>query len=243
MKNILFCSVSHELRNPINHINGILECISSYVSPGDRIQQFVKIALSSTSMLMHKIDDIMDYSLLETNTLNLRMEEFDIRKMMNYIQDMLLHQFDNKLLNFSIYVADSVPEIVYFDQKRVKQVLINLIFNALKYTERGYVTVIIDCDYPKTLKFKDHDRLHHCTLNFAVSDSGWGIRKKKRMNIFELFQNAKVDRIPVNSDKDVIESSELMGIGLAFCHKILEKMNSRLKLSSVVNVGSTFNFS
>ena len=149
MKNILFCSVSHELRNPINHINGILECISSYVSPGDRIQQFVEIALSSTSMLMHKIDDIMDYSLLETNTLNLRMEEFDIRKMMNYIQDMLLHQFDNKLLNFSIYVADSVPEIVYFDQKRVKQVLINLIFNALKYTERGYVTVIIDCDYPR----------------------------------------------------------------------------------------------
>ena len=94
MKNILFWSVSHELRNPINHINGILECISSYVSKDDRIHQFVNIALSSTSMLMHKIDDIMDYSLLETNTLNLRLEEFDIRKMMTSIREMFMLQFD-----------------------------------------------------------------------------------------------------------------------------------------------------
>ena len=99
MKNILFWSVSHELRNPINHINGILEWISSYVSKDDRIHQFVNIALSSTSMLMHKIDDIMDYSLLETNTLNLRLEEFNIRKMMASIQEMLILQFDTVVYN------------------------------------------------------------------------------------------------------------------------------------------------
>ena len=121
--------------------------------------------------------------------------------------------------------------------------LINLIFNALKYTERGYVTVIVDWEYQHNIRFNERERLRNCTLNFAVSDSGWGIKKKKRMNIFELFQNAKADRIPMSSDRDVMESSELMGIGLAFCHKILEKMGSRLKLSSVVNVGSTFNFS
>ena len=178
MKNILFCSISHELRNPINHINGILECIGSYVSPEDHIQQFVNIALSSTNLLMYKIDDIMDYSLLETNTLKLRLEECSVRDMLSNIQDILWLQFDNSLLNFSIYVSDTVPDIIVLDNKRVKQVLINLIFNAIKYTEKGYVTVIIDCQFNKQERLDRNSKYQSLTLNFAVSDSGCGIEKK-----------------------------------------------------------------
>ena len=178
MKNILFCSISHELRNPINHINGILEWIGSYMSPNDHIQQFVNIALSSTNLLMYKIDDIMDYSLLETNTLKLRLEEYSIRDMLSSIQDILCLQFDSSLLNFSIYISDNVPDKIYFDHRRVKQVLINLVFNALKYTEKGYVTVIVDSEQKKQREFKSKEKYNNLALNFAVSDSGCGIEKK-----------------------------------------------------------------
>ena len=72
MKNILFCSISHELRSPVNHINGILELINKNCPKDEKILKFVKIGLSSIEMLTHKIDDILDYALIETNTLNLK---------------------------------------------------------------------------------------------------------------------------------------------------------------------------
>lgn len=89
MKNILFCSISHELRNPINHISGILECVKNYIDENDRINQFINIAISSTMMLKYKIDDIMDYSLLETNNLKIYKEGFNIRNTLNEIQSIL----------------------------------------------------------------------------------------------------------------------------------------------------------
>lgn len=76
-------------------------------------------------MLTHKIDDIMDYSLMETNTLKLRVEGASVRAILSSIQDMMIPQFDNSMINFSVFVADHVPDIVYIDQRRVKQILVS----------------------------------------------------------------------------------------------------------------------
>ena len=207
------------------------------------VQQLTDIAISSTRMLKYKIDDIMDYALLETDTIRINHGPGTIRDMLNEVQDILKLQFDHSMIKFSVFISDNVPETVFTDHKRIKQVLLNLVFNALKYTERGFVLVIVDCEYPqhnKVTKYKGYDK---CKLRFSVSDTGCGIEKKKRMNIFNLFSSANSKHNEDNSEKYMMESSELMGIGLAFCHQILKKMHSELKLTSTINIGSTFNFS
>ena len=241
----MFCSISHELRNPINHINGILECVKNYIKDDEHITQFLNTAISSTMMLLNKIDDIMDYSLLETNNLKITKEKFNLRDLLSDVQNILSYQFDNHIINFSVFVADHVPNIVTHDYKRIKQILLNLVFNALKYTEKGFVTVIVDWEFVKRSNKRtiyNYDQQTECILHVSVSDSGWGIEKKKRMNMYELFSSAKSDYYDNKTSKSFIEASELMGMGLAYWHKILKKMDSKLKLCSAINVGSTFNF-
>lgn len=86
------------------------------------------------------------------------------------------------------------------------------------------------------------DNKIQCELLFSVSDSGCGIEKKRKMNLFELFSNAKIDDYNLDTTKELIDSSKLMGMGLAYCHKILLKMNSKLEMSTAIDVGSTFSF-
>ena len=109
-----------------------------------------------------------------------------------------------------------MPEVVIHDYKRLKQVLLNLTFNALKYTEKGYVTVIVDCEFIQNSRTTLHSA-PQCQIHFAISDSGCGIDKKKRLNMFDLFSSAKSNFCDSTSNsKDFIQSSELMGIGLAY---------------------------
>ena len=247
-KNILFCSISHELRSPVNHINGILELIKNATGDEDIIQ-YVCIANSSWEILLNKINDILDFSLLETNTIQLKSDKVEVRLLLNEIQNILSYQFDHKSLNLSIFVSENVPKVIIYDKDRLKQILLNLSFNAVKYTSKGFVTIVVDCKFinqpesSKLCKYEFSETISkHWNLSFLVSDSGWGIDKRKRMNLFELFSGAKTEDWKIRNDKDVIKSSELMGIGLAFCQKMLQNMGSKLKLSTAVNVGSTFSF-
>lgn len=181
MKNILFCSISHELRNPVNHLNGILDLVKSY-AVDEKISNFINIALSSVDLLISKIDDILDYSLLETDTIQLKTIKFNIRELMQNVVDTLSLQFDRKMIKFSLQVEDNVPQEISFDKKRLKQVLMNLIFNALKYTEQGFVTVRVAASYSNKLsKFRANANqikgTKECDLKFSVSDSGCGIEK------------------------------------------------------------------
>lgn len=158
IKNILFCSISHELRSPINHINGILDVIKSYIDDM-KLAHMIDIALSSSEMLVNKINDIMDYSLIETNTLELKPVEFNIRNLLAHIEDILNLQFDHKMINFSAFVTQNVPNIIMLDYKRLKQILLNLTYNALKYTERGFVSIIIECEF--------HDKYSNISTQLA----------------------------------------------------------------------------
>jgi len=183
MKNILFCSISHELRSPVNHINGMLDLIKGS-STDDNIQHFVRIANSSCEMLINKINDILDYSLIETNTIELSNIEFDIRTLLSDIERILSFQYDHQMIIFSIYVSDNVPKFISYDANRLKQVLLNLAFNGIKYTNKGFVTIVVDWEYTDNMeKYKNH-KTHHkefteCLLSFSVSDSGCGIDKRK----------------------------------------------------------------
>lgn len=107
------------------------DILKNYIED-EKLIQFLNIAMSSSEMLLSKINDILDYSLLETNTCVLKPVEFNIRNMLVHIEDILNLQFDHKMIHFSTFVTESVPTIVYYDNKRLKQIMINLMFNALK---------------------------------------------------------------------------------------------------------------
>ena len=194
MKNILFCSISHELRSPVNHINGILDLIKNYYKDDEKLIEYTNIAISSINLLTSKINDILDFSLLETGALKLKHSEFNLREMMQSIENVLSFQFDHKMINFSIFIAKNVPEVLTYDHNRLKQILLNLIFNAIKYTEKGYVIIIVECFYAnKMFKFKNNKASFkgntEWQVRFSISDSGWGIEKKRQMNLFNLFSN------------------------------------------------------
>ena len=158
IKNILFCSISHELRSPINHINGMLELIRS-ICTDESIKKYSTIAISSWNMLKFKINDILDYSMLETGIWTLKVEEFNLRILMIELQEMILLQFDQKLITFRVYVSNSIPQTIFHDSQRIKQILLNLISNALKYTEKGFVTVLVDWSFPKINRNSSFSRL------------------------------------------------------------------------------------
>ena len=208
----------------------------------ENILKYSTISISSWNMLKYKINDILDYSMLETGSWVIKIEEFNLRELMIEIHEMILLQFDPKLITFRVYVSNLVPLTVFHDSQRVKQILLNLICNALKYTEKGFVTVLVDWVYPKLSRTTSFSRFtRKCykiwNLHFAVSDSGCGIEKVKRMNLFKMFSEAQI-----TENQDVNASSKLMGIGLAFWYNMLKKMNSKLELTSAINYGSTFSF-
>lgn len=95
-------------------------------------------------MLKSKVDDILDYSMLESDSCVLNYQEFSVHELMADIEDLVSLQYDPKVINFKVYVSDVVPATVLHDKKRIKQILLNLIYNALKFTERGFVIVVID---------------------------------------------------------------------------------------------------
>jgi signal transduction histidine kinase len=241
MKNILFCSISHELRSPINHINGMLEVLRSKVEDEDLLR-YIRIAIASWTMLKSKIDDILDYSMLETSSCQIKNEPFNIRNMMMEIEELISSQYDPRFITFGMYVSESLPDEVYHDEKRIRQILINLIWNALKFTEKGFVNVVVDCTFEeqnkqlRSFEMKDSSR-KKCNLHFAVSDSGWGIEKKKRLHLYKMFSEAGY-----SWNNDINKSTKLMGIGLAFWQRMLQEMRSELEMTTVLKIGSTFSF-
>ena len=241
MKNILFCSISHELRTPINQINGMLQIIKQSVKD-QSIMRFINISLSSCDMLMSKVEDILDYSMLEAGSCQIKKDQIDIREMMIKIEKVMSYQFDPNLITFRLYVSDNIPAIIFHDSARLKQILMNLIYNAFKFTEKGFVVVVLDGSEiysPKKTYFSKSipEERSKMMLNFSISDSGWGIEKRKRMLLYDLFSEAKIIK-----SNDVNTSSKLMGIGLTFWQKMLQSMNSKLRLTTALNIGSTFSF-
>lgn len=241
MKNILFCSISHELRSPVNQVNGMLELIKHKVSD-EEIMKYVQISLNSWKMLSSKINDILDYAMLESNSCILTNEPFSITDLLMEIEELIEYQYDSKRINFNIYVSEKIPKLIIHDAKRIKQILTNLIYNAIKFTEKGFVNVIVDCTFASIRRESILTKIRNkiipsCLLNFAVSDSGLGIQKKKRLNLFKMFSEAQL-----NEAEDIHQSSKLMGIGLAFWQKMLVNMGSELEITSVPKYGSTFSF-
>ena len=166
MKTIMLCSISHELRSPVNQINGVLSLIQPTLKTVEQ-QRLLKIANCSTEMLRIKINDMLDYYEIETKGFKPDIVKFYPREQLKFLESLFVSLIDKKNVKLYFFVHQQTPKYVYHDSKRIMQILVNLLSNAIKYTKKGAILVIIDWQQTGIFKGKPEG-----TIKFTVSDSG-----------------------------------------------------------------------
>lgn len=219
-KSDFLASMSHEIRTPINAILGMNELIIRE-SSDQNIRDYAKDIESSGKMLLSIINDILDFSKVESGKMEIISVEYDLASVINDIINMLSTKAKDKGLAFLVEVDKTIPSILHGDEIRIRQIITNLMTNAIKYTEKGSVKF--------SLK-GDKDEIGY-KLYIIVSDTGKGIKEEDQKRLFESF--TRVDEV----ENRTIEGT---GLGLTLTKCFVEMMGGELSVESVYGEGSTF---
>lgn len=220
-KDAFFASMSHEIRTPINAIIGLNELIIRE-NPGEQVEEYATNIQNASKMLLSLVNDILDLSQLEIQKMELVPIEYKTDDMLHEVIDMMQVRMDDKKLKFILHVDRSIPSKVYGDERRIKQILLNVLSNAVKYTDEGSVT--FDCRYEKV----DEKKI---LLRISVADTGIGIRKEELTHLFDAFHR-------VNTEKN--QKIEGTGLGLSITKHLVELMQGEITVDSIYTQGSEF---
>ncbi len=222
-KSAFLSSMSHELRTPLNAIIGFSQILQRDKAIPVQQKGYVETMYRSGNHLLAMINDVLDISKIEAGKFDLAFEPFSIREILFDIESMFALQAKEKGLVLQIKTHGLLPKTLYSDSKRIQQVLINLIGNAIKFTNSGFVELEINAEpIAETSSYQ---------LTFSVNDSGRGIPDKQLSQIFEPFRQVKG------------LYSEGTGLGLAISSKIAEMLHGSITVKSKLGKGSTFKFS
>ncbi len=234
-KSRFLANMSHELRTPLNAILGFTQLMTRDDSIGVDQQENLKIINRSGEHLLKLINDILEMSKIEVGQITLNENQFDLHIMLRSIEEMLRLKAQAQKLNLSFNIAADVPRLIFTDEGKLRQIVINLLGNALKFTATGSVILTVRVSENTQLAEDNIDFLFSDTysLYFAVEDTGPGIAPEEMTQLFTPFEQTKIGRI----------SNEGTGLGLSICHKFVELMGGELQAKSTVGKGSIFFFS
>lgn len=246
-KSIFIANMSHELRTPLNVILGFTQVMLRDFSFSQKQQEHLQIISKSGNHLLTLINDILDLSKIEAGSITLDEISFDLIDQLDLLQTMFRQKAEAKGLQLQLEIAPDLPRHIITDQNKLRQVIINFLSNAIKFTEKGTITLkVTNC------KSEITDREESCGLSqdyllpstssplplpssllrFEVSDTGVGIPPSEINTIFDAFTQSQAGKM----------SPEGTGLGLTISRKFVQLMGGDIKVSSTLGEGSTFSF-
>ena len=220
-ENNFFSSMSHEIRTPINTIIGLNEIILRGNIPED-VAENARNIQNASKMLLILINDILDLSKIKSKKMEIVNVSYETGTMFSDIINMIWIKTKEKGLEFRLHVDSSIPSMLCGDEVRIKQILINLLNNAVKYTDEGSITLSVRCE---------RLNLNRVRIWFTVEDTGRGVKKENIPYIFNAFKRV---------DEERNRHIEGTGLGLSIVHQLVELMGGEISVNSVYTKGSTF---
>jgi PAS domain S-box-containing protein len=217
-------TMSHEIRAPLNTVLGTIHLLLQENPRSDQMEYLNSLKFSGENLLV-LINDILDLSKIESGMVRFEQSDFDVTELINDIKQSFLFKTEEKGIELKIHIDPEIPELLVGDPMRLTQILTNLTGNAVKFTEKGSITM--DLNLKK-------ETAENVEIEFSISDTGIGIPKSNLKNIFESFTQASTDTTRKYGGT---------GLGLAITKKLIELQNRKIFVKSVVGKGSKFYFS
>lgn len=223
LKTDFLSDMSHEIRTPINAIVGLARCILNDTSLSAAKEDAADI-MNASENLLEIVNGILDISKIESGKMEIINKEYDLTDMASNLAKLIKARIGEKPIELRLSFSDNIPGVLYGDATKVRQIMTNLLTNAVKYTDRGYIDFSIDCV----------NSGKNANLTIKVRDTGHGIKEEVIGSLFDKFKRLEEDK---NSQ---IEGT---GLGLAITRNFAEMLNGKIDVNSVYGEGSTFSFS
>ena len=237
-KSQFLAKMSHDLRTPLNGILGYAQILKRDPATPGHQQNGLAVIEHSGNHLLTLINDVLDLAQVESGVIELYTTDFHLPVLLRTVADLMRIRAERKGIHLHLKMADTLPAYVHGDERRLRQVLLNLLDNAIKFTDKGSITLrildlgfeILDCKALESAS--SHQKSHIKNLKFEISDTGVGMTPEELERIFDPFQQAGTHE----------RRAAGTGLGLAISRNLVELMGGRLQVSSVVGEGSRFWF-